>query len=122
MNTLRSLVLAVLLALVTNAATAAADTPAAKPYLTLEALRAKYADRRNGRFVTIGGVEIYHKDEGKGPVILLVHGSQSTLRTWDFIAPVLVQRGYRVIRYDTPPLGLSGSPPRSTPVPIHLGF
>ena len=87
----------------------AADPPADKPYLTLQQLRAKYEDRGAGRYATIGGVEVYHKDEGKGPAVLLIHGSQSTLRTWDHIAPVLVQRGYRVIRFDGPPLGLSGS-------------
>lgn len=88
----------------------ATAAPAAKPYLTLEQLRDKYADRKNGRYATIGGVEVYYKDEGKpgAPVMLLIHGSQSTLRTWDYIAPVLVKRGYRVIRIDTPPLGLSG--------------
>ncbi len=101
----------VLALLATQSATVlaqAAAAPAGKPYLTVEALRAKYADRKAGRFATIGGVEVYHKDEGKGPAILLIHGSQSTLRTWDYIAPVLVKRGYRVIRLDTPPLGLSG--------------
>jgi len=104
-------VLALLGAFVASATTPAANAPApaSKPYLTVEALRAKYADPVAGRFATIGGVEVYHKDEGKGPAILLIHGSQSTLRTWDFIAPVLVERGYRVIRLDTPPLGLSGS-------------
>lgn len=86
----------------------AAEATTSKPYLTLEQLRAKYADPDEGRYASIGGVEVYHKDEGKGPAILLIHGSQSTLRTWDFVAPVLVKRGYRVIRYDMPPLGLSG--------------
>jgi pimeloyl-ACP methyl ester carboxylesterase len=108
MRTILIFVLALLGALVANDRATAADTPANKPYLTVEALRAKYADPKAGRFATIGGVEVYHKDEGKGPVILLIHGSQSTLRTWDFIAPVLVGRGYRVIRLDTPPLGVSG--------------
>ncbi len=87
----------------------AAGTPAAKPYLTLQQLRDKYQDRKHGRLATIGGVEVYHKDEGKGPVVVLIHGSQSTLRTWDYVAPVLVKKGYRVIRLDMPPLGLSGS-------------
>ena len=90
-------------------AAAGAAAPAAKPYLTLQQLRDKYQDRKHGRLATIGGVEVYHKDEGKGPVVVLIHGSQSTLRTWDYVAPVLVKRGYRVIRLDMPPLGLSGS-------------
>ena len=86
---------------VTNAA------DAAKPYLTVEALRAKYGDR-HGKIAHIGGVDVYYKDEGHGPAILMVHGSQSTLKTWDKVAPQLTPH-YRVIRFDIPPQGLSGS-------------
>ena len=51
---------------------------------------------------------MYYKDEGYGPAILMVHGSQSTLKTWDYIVPRLTDR-YRVIRYDIPAQGLSGT-------------
>ena len=75
--------------------------------LTLQELRAKYADPA-GKIAVVGGVEVYYKDEGKGPAILMVHGSQSTLKTWDYIAPRFTDR-YRVIRYDVPAQGLSGT-------------
>lgn len=75
--------------------------------LTLRELRTKYADPA-GKIAVVGGVEVYYKDEGEGPVILMVHGSQSTLKTWDYIAPRLTDR-YRVIRYDVPAQGLSGT-------------
>ena len=75
--------------------------------LSLESLREKYADPE-GQIANIAGVEVYYKDQGEGPAILMIHGSRSTLRTWDRIAPALVDR-YRVIRYDLPPHGLSGS-------------
>jgi pimeloyl-ACP methyl ester carboxylesterase len=87
--------------------TTAQAADSAPSRMSLEALRAKYL-QAPGRIANIGGVEVYHKDEGRGPAILMIHGSESTLRTWDFIAPVLVERGYRVIRYDVPPRGLSG--------------
>ena len=74
--------------------------------LTLETLRQTYSDP-DGEVTEIGGVEVYYKDQGEGPAILMIHGSRSTLRTWDRIAPELVDR-YRVIRYDLPPHGLSG--------------
>ena len=74
--------------------------------LTLESLRQKYADP-DGRIAEIRGVEVYYKDQGEGPAILMIHGSRSTLRTWDRVAPELHDR-YRVIRYDLPPNGLSG--------------
>jgi pimeloyl-ACP methyl ester carboxylesterase len=79
----------------------------AGPTLTLDALRAKYADRA-GHITNVAGVEIYYKDEGSGPAILLVHGSVSSLKTYDVVAEKL-RRHYRVIRYDVPGQGLSGT-------------
>lgn len=76
------------------------------PYLTLAQLRAKYRDPA-GKFATIKGIEIHYKDEGKGPVLLMVHGSASSLRTWDGIADRLKAR-YRIIRFDVAAMGLSG--------------
>ncbi|MFK7958321.1 MAG: alpha/beta fold hydrolase [Lysobacterales bacterium] len=76
------------------------------PRLTLDELRTKYADD-NSRFLVIDGVTVHYKDEGVGPAILMVHGSRSTLKTWDHVAAVLSSR-YRVIRFDVPPHGLSG--------------
>jgi pimeloyl-ACP methyl ester carboxylesterase len=92
-------------ALLVCSPTARAADPA-KPFATLEELRAKYRDR-NGKIAVIKGVEVYYKDEGRGPTILMVHGSQSTLKTWDHVVPSLLKR-YRVIRFDIPPQGLSG--------------
>ena len=74
--------------------------------LTLESLRQMYGDP-DGRIAEIGGVEVYYKDQGEGPAILMIHGSRSSLRTWDRVAPEFLDR-YRVIRYDLPPNGLSG--------------
>ena len=98
-------ILLALVASLTLCDTSLATDPA-KPHATLEQLRAKYVDRK-GHIAVIKGVEVYYKDEGRGPAILMVHGSQSTLKTWDAIAPVLAKR-YRVIRFDIPPQGLSG--------------
>lgn len=80
---------------------------AANPFLTLEQLRAKYG-QSDGHYAKINGVELYYKDEGKGPVLLMVHGSQSSLRTWDGVVAQLKGR-YRIIRYDIAPQGLSGT-------------
>ena len=92
----------------------AANEPA-KPYLTLAQLRAQYADA-DSRYATIGGMEVHYKDEGPRragtPVLLLVHGSQCTLKSWDAVVPLLKRR-YRLIRFDVPGLGLSGDVPDS---------
>jgi pimeloyl-ACP methyl ester carboxylesterase len=91
-------------------AAAAPAAPAQAPtYLTLQELRARYGEA-GARTTTIQGVEVYYKDEGSGPAILMVHGSLSTLRTYDGVAARLKDR-YRIIRYDIPPLGLSGPVP-----------
>lgn len=74
--------------------------------VSVEQLRAKYMTSAD-RLVTIGGVEVRYRDEGRGPAILLLHGSNSTLETWDGVAARL-KRNYRVIRFDHPPMGLSG--------------
>lgn len=85
--------------------------PATAP-LSLTQLRAKYADAAS-RYTVIDGVEVHYKDEGKGPALLLVHGSSSTMRTWDAATRLLKGR-YRVIRYDVPGQGLSGDVPDAT--------
>jgi len=79
----------------------------AHPYLSVAQLRAKYNDRQS-RYLKVGGLAIHYKDEGPrdAPVLLMVHGSESSLRTWDRIAAVLKGR-YRVVRFDLPGYGLS---------------
>lgn len=86
----------------------APDSPAT-PRLSVEQLRHRYADKQS-RFMTIRGLEVHYKDEGPrgAPVLYMIHGSVSTLRTWDRIAHILKGR-YRVIRFDIPGYGLSGT-------------
>jgi haloalkane dehalogenase len=89
-----------------SAQTSAPAVEAPIPYLTLDELRESYADA-NSNFITIKGLDIHYKDEGRGPVLLMVHGSQSSLKTWDVITDML-KDDYRIIRYDIPGYGLSG--------------
>lgn len=111
-------VLATALAATVIAAPVAAQAPAASrtpvqaqvqahPYLTLAQLRKIYTDPQS-RFVEIGGLSIHYKDEGprNAPVLLMVHGSESSVKTWDRIAQVLKTR-YRIVRFDLPGYGLS---------------
>ncbi|MFN4221001.1 MULTISPECIES: alpha/beta hydrolase [Novosphingobium] len=113
MNPLKVLLAALILTPVANlpaaaqVAATAPDSPAT-PRLTVAQLRARYADRQS-RYMTVRGMEIHYKDEGprKAPVLLMIHGSQSSLRTWDRIA-VLLKPRYRIIRFDIPGYGLSG--------------
>lgn len=90
----------------TATAPASAVTPA-HPYLSMDELRAKYQDEQS-HYLTLAGTKIHYKDEGprNAPVLFMVHGSESSLRTWDRITGALKGR-YRIIRYDLPGYGLS---------------
>lgn len=74
--------------------------------LSLEDLSIKYAGRTS-RFVKIDGQPIHYKSEGKGFPIILLHGTASSLHTWDEWAQELSQY-YQVIRIDLPGFGLTG--------------
>lgn len=74
-------------------------------------LRARYASpSSNSRFVTVDGVPFHLRDEGRGPVLLLLNGHLGSLHMWDAWMPRLT-RQFRVIRIDYPPYGLSGPDP-----------
>lgn len=65
------------------------------------------------KFVKVGDVLLHVRDEGQGPVLLMLHSSMSNLRIWDAYADRLKSH-YRVIRVDWPPYGLSVDPKPST--------
>ncbi|WDU65627.1 alpha/beta hydrolase [Pseudomonas poae] len=64
------------------------------------------------RFVVIGGTRVHYKREGKGPVIVLLHGSGSSLHCFDKLVPAL-QQNFEVVRVDLAGCGLSGAMPGS---------
>jgi pimeloyl-ACP methyl ester carboxylesterase len=77
------------------------------PFTPISTLREIYGDEHS-RYMHVRGVEVHYKDEGQGPVLLMIHGSQSTLKTYDRITELLQDR-YRIIRMDLPGYGLSGA-------------
>ncbi len=83
--------------------------PASAGTITHAQIVSKYSDA-GSRFVVLDGVNIHYKDEGKGPAVLLVHGSIGDLADWDGWLAQLRER-YRVIRLDLPSFGLSGGIP-----------
>lgn len=83
-------------------ATWAPDVPVAK-------LVERYAPPPS-KFAEVQGLRLHLRDEGprSDPVpIVLVHGTSSSLHTWDAWADVLSQTR-RVIRFDLPGFGLTG--------------
>lgn len=71
-----------------------------------EKLKAKYANEHS-KFVTIEGLSVHYRDEGKGFPLVLLHGAPSSLHSFDGLTPEL-SRKYRVIRLDLPGYGLTG--------------
>jgi pimeloyl-ACP methyl ester carboxylesterase len=112
----RSAVAAIVAAvsIATGAATAASpqapagalDPPDGPRTLTLAQAEARWADEAS-RFVELDGIRVHYKDEGRGPVLLLVHGSFGDLADWDAWVAVLKER-WRVVRFDRPGAGLTG--------------
>lgn len=103
----KKVVLAVLLLSAVAAGTAIfvyRDLPAA-------ALEAKYATPPS-HFVMIDGVRMHYRDEGEGPVIVLLHANYSSLFMWQPWALALRDR-YRVISVDLPAHGLTGPEPNN---------
>lgn len=75
-------------------------------------LRAKYANGES-EFVTLkNGLTVHLRDEGPAdaPAIILLHGSNASLHTWDAWTDRLKGR-YRIIRYDQAGHGLTGAHP-----------
>jgi pimeloyl-ACP methyl ester carboxylesterase len=79
------------------------------PPVTLAELQPRYG--RGAHQLDVAGVHVNYRDEGSGPVLVLIHGSFGSLHMFDDMVRELGP-GYRVIRYDQPPSGLSGPVPR----------
>ena len=80
------------------------------PDKTLEELAPKYAEEPS-QFMALNGMKIHYRDEGDGPVIVLIHGTGASLHTWEDWTKALV-KNYRVIRLDLPAYGLTGQDPQ----------
>jgi len=77
--------------------------------IPMDQLKAKYADAES-EMIQIDDMNIHYKDEGQGPVLILLHGVCASLHTWDGWTKRLKDR-YRIIRLDIPGFGLTGPPP-----------
>lgn len=99
--------LLVLLAILAGGALLAARTGLLTPGEA--ALRDTYALPAS-QFVDLDGQQLHYTDQGRGPAVVLLHGSFGNLRDWQDWVTVLAG-DYRVVRLDLPRLGLSGPDP-----------
>ena len=77
------------------------------------AMEAKYTNANSAFVEGADGLRVHYRDEGNpdGVPIVLLHGSSSSLHTWE---PVVERLGtkYRIITYSQPGHGLTGPHPR----------
>ncbi|MGI4718047.1 MAG: alpha/beta fold hydrolase [Janthinobacterium lividum] len=64
----------------------------------------------SGFFVEVEGVRLHVRDEGKGPVLLLLHGLNGQMAHFGFGAMRDLARRYRVVALDRPGSGYSSRP------------
>lgn len=62
------------------------------------------------QFIEIDGVRVHYRDEGAGPVVVLLHANYASLFMWTPWVRALEGR-YRLIRLDLPAHGLTGPDP-----------
>ncbi|WAC71959.1 alpha/beta hydrolase [Roseateles sp. SL47] len=82
------------------------DPPTTSRILDRQQVIARFADA-DSRFTDIDGVQVHYKDQGRGPVVLLIHGTLGDVADWDGWVAVLA-RHRRVLRIDLPGFGLTG--------------
>lgn len=74
--------------------------------IPLETLKKKYCNEQS-KFIEINGQQIHYRDEGSGYSLVLVHGTSSSLHTWDAWVNEL-KSNFRIIRMDIPAFGITG--------------
>ncbi len=70
----------------------------------------KHYTNEASQFIEIEGMPVHFRDEGEGVPLVLLHGTASSLHTWDAWTTNL-KATYRVIRLDLPAFGLTGPHP-----------
>lgn len=73
-------------------------------------LKPLYTDSTS-QFITIDGMNVHYKMEGRGEPVVLLHGTSASLHTWNVWTKVLSDT-FMVIRMDLPGFGLTGPHPR----------
>ncbi len=84
-----------------------------KSDIPFEELKNKYTNEQS-KFINIQGISVHYRDEGNqndSIPLVLIHGTSSSLHTWDSIVPAIVAKK-RIIRLDLPAFGLTGPHPQ----------
>lgn len=74
--------------------------------ISVEDLKKEYSNAYS-KFMELDEMFVHYRDEGKGFPIVLIHGTASSLHTWDAWTNEL-KKTNRVIRMDLPAFGITG--------------
>ena len=77
--------------------------------IPLDELKQKYAGP-SSKFLNMEDMNIHYRVEGQGSPLVLLHGTGSSLHTWDGWVQALSD-SFRIIRLDLPAFGLTGPHP-----------
>lgn len=77
--------------------------------IPVDQLKEKYGTEAD-RYVSYRGMQVRYRDEGSGPVVVLLHGVCSSLETWEGWKQN-IGGSYRIIRMDIPGFGMTGPAP-----------
>ena len=83
-----------------------------KGEIPADVVDAKYTNAASQFFTMDNGARVHYRDQGNqaGPSLVLVHGSNASLHTWEPWVSIL-GNDYRIITMDLPAHGLTGATP-----------
>ena len=91
------------------------------PDKSVEELKSKYTNQVS-QFVELENMNVHYRIEGTGFPILLLHGTASSLHTWDVWTEMLMD-SFQIVRLDLPAYGLTGPfPDRDYSLRHYLSF
>ena len=74
--------------------------------ISVEDLKKEYTNEQS-QFIEVDEINVHFRDEGEGFPIVLIHGTEASLHTWDAWTDEL-KKTNRVIRMDLPAFGITG--------------
>jgi pimeloyl-ACP methyl ester carboxylesterase len=77
--------------------------------IPVDELKAEFTNAES-QFIDILGMPVHYRDEGSGPLLVLIHGTAASLHTWDGWVDAL-RNEFRIVRMDIPAFGLTGPDP-----------
>lgn len=91
------------------------------PDLSVEEIKSRYTNEHS-QFTTIEGMDVHFRREGRGPTLVLLHGTAASLHTWDDWTTQLSAE-FEIVRLDLPAFGITGPrPDRDYSMPNYVRF